>query len=206
MCLDIQGSRVLLVLPHEAIIIVHSHPFYASRRDAIRNTWGSREQCDAQGMVLRFVMSYPETIGQAYILQQEIEQYKDIIVAFGKDAHTTSQQTAYALGWMKNIECPPFKYLVQAFDFTFILLDKLGHIMKSFSDTENAYSILGLRVDSRRILPADHVMNYCPDDCFDKNPLHAWFYPSFCDLSAGFITTLPMVGQAFSKYSPAFHK
>ena len=179
------------------ILIIHSHPMFQERRNAIRNTWGSPEQCQRYRVLIRFVMGRPDTRHDARLLTAEMEQQGDMMVGnFSWGLQVTTLQTFLAIRWVREI-CPPTPFFVQATDLTFMRLDKLEHLTRSFLKPENLESILGLRVDSRRVTH-DCYNVYCSD----KKTLDREFYPPFCELPAGFVMPFSLALRDFSELLP----
>ena len=79
-----------------------------------------------------------------------MEQYGDMMVGkFRAGMEHTTLQTLIALRWYRQF-CPPTPFLVQAYDSTFMTLNKLGDIINSFIEGEN--TIIGLRRSNIRVL------------------------------------------------------
>ena len=192
---DLFGFRCKCDLGYrpEAIILIHSYPIDHERRRAIRNTWGSPEQCRRHGVVLRFVMCRPSTREQAQQLKTEMEQHRDMMIGnFSSTQPSQSTlQSFLAIRWIHEF-CPPTPYFIQACDLTFMRLDKLADIMNSFSEGENA--IVGLRVNSNHGI-YDSERNLLLD-ALAVNRTH---FPPYATLDAGFVMPLRMALRDYSE-------
>ena len=180
----------------EAIVIIHSYPdqYAYERRNAVRNTWGSPEQCRRHGVVLRFVMGRPRTKEQAQQLKTEMEQHRDMMIGnFSAISfwRSSTLQSFLAIRWVHEF-CPPTPYLVQTSDLTFMRLDKLGDIMNSFPEGEHA--IVGFRVNSNTgILDSEGNL------LLDALAVNRTQFPPFASLDAGFVMPLRMALRDYSE-------
>ena len=174
---DLLGFRCKCDLGYrpEAIIILHSSPLRRHLRDAVRNTWGSPEQCQRYSVVLIFVMGRPKTRLKATELKGEMQQHGDMIVGnFTSITEYSTLRTFLALRWYHQF-CPPTPFLVQAYDYAFMTLNKLGDIMNSFTEGEN--TIIGLRKSYINVL-LDHEGNII----LDAYTLGRERFPPYCSL------------------------
>ena len=175
----------------EAVVLIHSYPPQEHRRDAIRNTWGSPNQCRRQRVVLRFVMGRPRTRQQALLLKTELKHHRDMLIGnFSSGIKSTSLQTFLALDWYRQF-CPPAPYLVQGFDNTFMRLDKLGAITSSFLKGNNSNTIIGFCSLPQQVVNAT-------GDSVEVNPNSEVWTP-FCNLGAGFVMPTRMAQLDYSK-------
>ena len=192
---DLFGFRCRCDLGYrpEAIVLIHSHPGNIYNRNAVRNTWGSLEQCKRYGVVLSFVMGRPRTKQEASLVTEEMEQHGDMMVGnFTWGTDYTTLQTFLALRWYRWF-CPPTPFLVQALDFTFIRLNKLGDITNSFTEGEN--TMVGLRRSYIQVT-YDYIGNVFLDAYALLNRYH---FPPHCSLSAGFVMPMILALEDFSK-------
>ena len=180
----------------KAILLIHSFPLQEDRRNAIRDTWGSLEQCKRYRVVLKFVMNRPDTVQLARSLKTEMEQNNDIlIVNFTRDTgvvRPTTEQTFHAVQWILE-SCPITPFLVQAADNTFMRLDKLGDITESFLKDVSANSIVGFPIFYSKVIPV-----YGSASNVRASSIDLEYFPPYCHLAAGFVMPMRMAQRDFS--------
>ena len=133
-----------IACPHDVflIIVIHSHPTYRDRRDAIRRTWGryGNGHVEAKGLT-RVVFSLGvDTNVSADTIRSESDIYDDIIQANFTDAYRNMTiKSLFGLKWVSE-NCDRVPYMIKSNDSTFISIPYLIDILLTRRPT---WSIMG---------------------------------------------------------------
>ena len=133
-----------IACPHDVflIIVIHSHPTYRDRRDAIRRTWGRYGVGHvAAKRRTRLVFSLGvDTNMNAYTIRSESDIYDDIIQGNFNDVYRNlTLKSLLGLKWVSE-NCDRVPYMLKSNDNTFISIPYLIDILLTRRPTR---SIMG---------------------------------------------------------------
>ena len=135
-----------IACPHDVflVIVIHSHPTYRDRRDAIRRTWGryGNGHVEAKGLT-RVVFSLGvDTNVSADTIRSESDIYDDIIQANFTDAYRNMTiKSLFGLKWVsENCDRDTVPYMLKSDDDMFISIPYLIDILLTRRPTR---SIMG---------------------------------------------------------------
>ena len=124
------------------VIVVHSHPSYRDRRDAIRHTWGrygDGQQGEPRSTRLVFALGVDRNVS-ADAVRAESEIYDDIIQGNFVDAYKNlTLKSLFGLKWVSE-QCARVPYMLKSDDDTFISIPYLIEILQATRPTR---SIIG---------------------------------------------------------------
>ena len=124
------------------VIVVHSHPSYRDRRDAIRHTWGrygNRQQGAPPSTRLVFALGIDAKV-RSDAVRAESVVYDDIIQGDFFDAYENmTLKSLFGLKWVSE-QCARVPYMLKSDDDTFISIPYLIEILQRKRPTR---SILG---------------------------------------------------------------
>ncbi|KAK2157394.1 hypothetical protein NP493_1883g00014 [Ridgeia piscesae] len=124
------------------VIVVHSHPSYRDRRDAIRRTWGrygNGQQGKPRSTRLVFALGVDPKVS-ADAVRAESEIYDDIIQGNFVDSYKNmTLKSLFGLKWVSE-QCARVPYMLKSDDDTFISIPYLIEILQATRPTR---SIMG---------------------------------------------------------------
>ena len=140
------------------IILIHSHPAYRRRRDAVRETWGSavksgwwprglRQSVPVRDLCLAFVVGLSESHNTA-VLQEHVVKDDIIQGDFIDHYHNLTLKSLLGLKLVTG-RCLYVKYLLKGDDDTFINLPLLLSYLNSHNDLQR--SIIGPHLSHRQV-------------------------------------------------------
>ena len=134
------------------IILLHSSPWRVALRDKIRETWANPEECRRHGVLVRFVMGGPASQDEVELLKEESAKHGDVLVGnFTDTVRATTMKSLLGLRWTLAF-CSRIDYVIEASDKTFMWLDKLPKLLRTFKKEKNSKFILGDRSNSSRVV------------------------------------------------------
>jgi len=181
------------------IILVHSHPAYRDRRDAIRTTWGSavksgwwpgtpRPSVPVRDLRLAFVVGLTVSEPDNTALREEYATHDDVVQGDFVD-HYHNMTLKSLLGLKVVIElCPNVKYLLKVDDDTFINLPLLLSYLNSHSDLRR--SIIGPHLPHQRVKRNGKWALTEQEFPFDFLPLY--------EAGSAYVITADVIGELFN--------
>ena len=121
------------------VIVVHSHPAYRDRRDAIRRTWGrygDGQQGEPRSTRLVFALGVDANV-RAGALRVENDIYDDIIQGNFVDAYKNlTVKSLFGLKWVSE-QCARVPYMLKSDDDMFISIPYLIEILQTTRPTRS---------------------------------------------------------------------
>uniref|UniRef100_A0A8C5WGN5 Hexosyltransferase n=1 Tax=Leptobrachium leishanense TaxID=445787 RepID=A0A8C5WGN5_9ANUR len=178
----ISPSRACSNLPF-LLILVTSSPSHLDRRDAIRQTWGSRSTSALSDSLTVFLLAVPESQDEKAVLAQESMLHGDIIQAeFADTYQNLTLKTLVGLTWATE-HCPNAKFVLKTDDDVFVNTLTLLKFLK-WQKGPLYMGRLHWHVSPIREADSRH---YTPMDTYEGN-----YFPPYCS-GTGYILSLDVV-------------